>query len=91
MKLLQDNKALHAEEFSNASPYIIMFGPDKCGSTNKVHFIFRHKNPITGEYEEKHLAAPPKPSIEKLTNLYTLIVKYVFYVLYALPIVDYVI
>ena len=36
MKLLQDSKALHAEEFSNASPYIIMFGPDKCGSTNKV-------------------------------------------------------
>ena len=42
MKLLQDNKALHAEEFSNASPYIIMFGPDKCGATNKVtcwHFL----------------------------------------------------
>lgn len=37
MKLLQDNKALHAEEFSNASPYVIMFGPDKCGATNKVH------------------------------------------------------
>jgi calnexin len=36
MKLLQDNKALHAEEFSNSSPYIIMFGPDKCGATNKV-------------------------------------------------------
>lgn len=36
MKLLQDNKALHAEEFSNASPYVIMFGPDKCGATNKV-------------------------------------------------------
>ena len=36
MKLLQDNKALHATEFSNASPYIIMFGPDKCGTTNKV-------------------------------------------------------
>ena len=36
MKLLQDNSALHAEEFSNASPYIVMFGPDKCGSTNKV-------------------------------------------------------
>ena len=37
MKLLQDNKKLHAEEFSNASPYIIMFGPDKCGATNKVN------------------------------------------------------
>ena len=36
MKLLQENKALHADEFSNASPYIIMFGPDKCGATNKA-------------------------------------------------------
>lgn len=36
MKLLQDNAALKEDEFSNASPYIIMFGPDKCGSTNKV-------------------------------------------------------
>ena len=40
MKLLQDNKKLHADEFSNASPYVIMFGPDKCGATNKVtHFM----------------------------------------------------
>lgn len=36
MKLLKDNKALHREEFSNASPYVIMFGPDRCGTTNKV-------------------------------------------------------
>lgn len=75
MKLLQDNKALHAEEFSNASPYIIMFGPDKCGATNKVHFIFRHKNPKTGEYEEKHLKNPPMARITKTSSLYTLIVK----------------
>ncbi|KAF2187816.1 calreticulin precursor [Zopfia rhizophila CBS 207.26] len=75
MKLLQDNKALHAEEFSNASPYIIMFGPDKCGATNKVHFIFRHKNPKTGEYEEKHLKNPPMARIVKTSTLYTLIVK----------------
>lgn len=39
MKLLQDNKKLHAEEFSNASPYVIMFGPDKCGATNKVRKV----------------------------------------------------
>ena len=93
MKLLQDNKKLHAEEFSNSSPYIIMFGPDKCGATNKVcigivitfghkandssqvHFIFRHKNPKTGEYEEKHLTTAPMARIEKKTSLYTLIVK----------------
>lgn len=36
MKLLKENKALQQEEFSNASPYVIMFGPDKCGTTNKV-------------------------------------------------------
>ncbi|KAI1617345.1 calnexin [Exophiala viscosa] len=75
MKLLQENKELHAEEFSNASPYVIMFGPDKCGSTNKVHFIFKHKNPKTGEYEEKHLKTPPQAKNDKLTHLYTLIVK----------------
>ena len=40
-----------------------------------MHFIFRHKNPITGEYEEKHLNSPPTPSIEKKTKLYTLVVK----------------
>ena len=46
MKLLQDNTALHAEEFSNASPYIIMFGPDKCGATNKVCGVFTLVQPI---------------------------------------------
>ncbi|KAI9792524.1 MAG: hypothetical protein M1816_002044 [Peltula sp. TS41687] len=75
LKLLQDSEALHAEEFSNASPYVIMFGPDKCGSTNKVHFIFKHKNPKTGEYEEKHLKSPPMARITKTTALYTLIVR----------------
>ena len=43
----------------------------------QVHFIFRHKNPKSGEYEEKHLKSPPTPSIEKNTILYTLVVKYV--------------
>jgi calnexin len=51
-----------------------MFGPDKCGHTNKVHFIFNHKNPKTGEYEEKHLTTPPTAKIAKTTELYTLIV-----------------
>ncbi|EFY90279.1 hypothetical protein J3458_003059 [Metarhizium acridum] len=74
MKLLRDNKALHQEEFSNTTPYVIMFGPDKCGHTNKVHFIFNHKNPKTGEYEEKHLSSPPTAKIVKTTELYTLIV-----------------
>lgn len=41
IKLLKENADLHAEEFSNASPYVIMFGPDKCGATNKVNMFSR--------------------------------------------------
>jgi len=63
------------KKYNDKTPYVIMFGPDKCGSTNKVHFIFRHKNPITGEYQEKHLESPPQAKIEKTTVLYTLIVR----------------
>lgn len=51
LKLLSaGDDAIHAEEFSDKTPYTIMFGPDRCGATNKVHFIFRHKNPLTGEF-----------------------------------------
>ena len=39
-----------------------------------MHFIFKHKNPKTGEYEEKHLTSPPLARIEKKTSLYTLII-----------------
>ncbi|KAM0260367.1 hypothetical protein ACHAQJ_002768 [Trichoderma viride] len=74
LKLLRDNKALHQEEFSNATPYVIMFGPDKCGHNNRVHFIVNHKNPKTGEYEEKHLNSAPAVNIVKTSELYTLIV-----------------
>lgn len=63
------------EEYTDKTPFTIMFGPDKCGTTNKVHFIFRHKNPVTGEWEEKHLKNPPLPKITKTTALYTLIVR----------------
>lgn len=76
LKLLtQSPKGIQAAEYSDKTPYTIMFGPDKCGMTNKVHFIFRHKNPKTGEYEEKHLKTPPSAKIVKTSTLYTLVVK----------------
>lgn len=53
-----------------------MFGPDKCGEDYKLHFIFRHKNPKTGEYEEKHAKKPDADLrtyyTDKKTHLYTL-------------------
>ncbi|WVQ79488.1 hypothetical protein IAT38_001587 [Cryptococcus sp. DSM 104549] len=78
IKLLTEDKeggGLRAgEDYTDKTPFTIMFGPDKCGTTNKVHFIFRHRNPVTGEWEEKHLKNPPAPKITKTTALYTLVV-----------------
>ncbi|KAI5069648.1 hypothetical protein GOP47_0015949 [Adiantum capillus-veneris] len=58
-------------QLDNEAPYSIMFGPDKCGSTNKVHFIFRHKHPKTGAYIEHHLKFPPSLINDKLSHVYT--------------------
>ncbi|KAJ3040015.1 hypothetical protein HDV00_011570 [Rhizophlyctis rosea] len=74
LKLLTYDEKFNPEKFSDKTPYTIMFGPDRCASTNKVHFIFRHKNPKTGEFEEKHLKAPLEAVKDKKTNLYTLII-----------------
>ena len=67
--------AWDAKEFDNETPYTIMFGPDKCGSTNKVHFILKHKNPKTGKYVEHHLKFPPSVPYDKLSHVYTAILK----------------
>lgn len=74
VKLLEDGFQTGGEAFQDKTPWVVMFGPDLTCPGTKVHFIFRHKNPKTGEFEEKHLKVPPKPSIEKLTNLYTLVI-----------------
>jgi len=75
LKLLSASEALEADGFKADTPYTIMFGPDKCGDTNKVHFILRHKNPLSGVWEEKHLVTPPIPdTTEKMTHLYTAVV-----------------
>jgi len=74
LKLLTASEALDHDGFKADTPYTVMFGPDKCGDTNKVHFILRHKSPKTGEWEEKHLVSPPVPIVDKAAHLYTAIV-----------------
>ncbi|XP_052078565.1 calnexin-like isoform X1 [Mytilus californianus] len=78
VKLLSMDKQLELKQFQDKTPYTIMFGPDKCGMDHKLHFIFRHKNPKTGEFEEKH-AKKPTANIDsyftdKKTHLYKLVV-----------------
>uniref|UniRef100_A0A673NM56 Calnexin n=1 Tax=Sinocyclocheilus rhinocerous TaxID=307959 RepID=A0A673NM56_9TELE len=77
VKLLSQTPDLDLEEFVDKTPYTIMFGPDKCGEDYKLHFIFRHKNPKTGEFEEKHAKKPDADLrtyyTDKKTHLFTLV------------------
>ncbi|XP_062856937.1 calnexin [Trichomycterus rosablanca] len=77
VKLLSQSPDLNLDEFVDKTPYTIMFGPDKCGEDYKLHFIFRHKNPKTGEFEEKHAKKPESDLrtyyTDKKTHLYTLV------------------
>ncbi|XP_068158311.1 calnexin-like [Drosophila tropicalis] len=65
-------------KFNDKTPYTIMFGPDKCGSSKKIHFIFRHVNPLNGSITEKHCTKPKEHVddifTDKLPHLYQLIV-----------------
>ncbi|XP_034950015.1 calnexin [Chelonus insularis] len=80
LKLLtQDPQHMDLKKFHDKTPYTIMFGPDKCGNDHKLHFIFRHKNPMNGSIEEKH-CKKPKERLEdffkdKIPHLYTLIIR----------------
>ncbi|XP_016952796.1 calnexin isoform X1 [Drosophila biarmipes] len=80
LKLLsagKDTEQLKA--FNDKTPYTIMFGPDKCGNDVKMHFIFRHVNPINGTITEKHCNKPKnrleEPFKDKLPHLYQLVVR----------------
>lgn len=78
VKLLSHTKNLDLKNFHDKTPYTIMFGPDKCGEDYKLHFIFQHKNPKTGKFEEKHAkkttADLKGPYTDKAFHVYTLVV-----------------
>ncbi len=58
-----------------SSPYSIMFGPDRCGTTDRIHLIFQHLNRTTGKVEERHLVNAPEIKKTQLTTLYGLILR----------------
>lgn len=61
--------------FSDSTPFVLMFGPDKCGQDDKLHLIFQHKNPVSGVYEEKHMMEAPRIKTDKITHLYTAVIR----------------
>jgi len=65
-------------EFNGDSEYHLMFGPDQCGHTKKVHIIFGYKG------ENLLWKKEPRYPDDKLTHVYTVVVKadntYKFYI-----------
>lgn len=79
IKLLSSGKeTTELKQFQDKTPYSIMFGPDKCGNDIKLHFIFRHVNPINGTISEKHCKKPKErleePFKDKEPHLYQLVI-----------------
>ncbi|OWA53125.1 Calnexin [Hypsibius exemplaris] len=79
VKLLQKDSLNNLADLNDKTPYTIMFGPDKCGKEAHLRFIFQHKHPKTGVFQEKHWKEPSSLKIEELvsskrTHLYTLVI-----------------
>jgi len=58
------------EEMTGDSEYAVMFGPDQCGSTKRVHAILSYNGENLLRKEDVRLNV-----YDKLTHLYTFIVK----------------
>jgi len=57
------------EDFNGDTKYNIMFGPDQCGSSKRVHVIFNYN-------DKNHLVKREiKPKTDQLTHIYTLVVR----------------
>ncbi|XP_061103991.1 calnexin [Conger conger] len=76
IKLLSHSSQLRLSHFNNATPYSIMFGPDKCGSSYKLHLIVCDGDPLTGLHQERHVRQPDTDLKEYFSDqqphLYTL-------------------
>jgi len=75
VKVYESSTSFNLHQVNPNTPYAIMFGPDRCGATDKVHFIIRWRNPVTGNVEEKHASKTPSAKSDKLSHLYTLIIR----------------
>lgn len=64
IKLLRDG-AIKLEKLNNESPYTIMFGPDKCGTDSRLHFILKYMNPVSKMWTEHHYDGHIKPKIDR--------------------------
>ncbi|KAJ8015773.1 hypothetical protein DPEC_G00029630 [Dallia pectoralis] len=76
IKLLTQTNELRLSQFSESTPYSVMFGPDKCGKVHRLHLIIRVTDPSNGRYRDTPAPQPDKDLASYFTDrqshLYTL-------------------
>ncbi|KAH3672738.1 hypothetical protein WICMUC_004144 [Wickerhamomyces mucosus] len=75
LKLLNAGSIDDNNEFDSDTPYQVMFGPDRCGSNDQIHFIVRRFDKDVEKVIEKHLKFPPRSIRSNISTLYTLIIE----------------
>lgn len=65
--------AYDPEQFNDALQYEVMFGPDICGSENKVSFIYSKH--LDTKREQCQLQGKPMAHKDELLTLYTLVIR----------------
>lgn len=58
IKLLTQTHLLRLSQFSESTPYSVMFGPDKCGTSHRLHLIVRVTDSSNGRNQEIHAPQP---------------------------------
>ena len=76
VKLPRSSPTFSMAKLRDDDGYSIMFGPDKCGMQQKIHFIIQHQSPVTGAWEEKHYNETVSFPLDKKTHLYTLSIQH---------------
>ncbi|XP_036825535.1 calnexin, partial [Oncorhynchus mykiss] len=67
IKLLTQTHLLRLSQFSESTPYSVMFGPDKCGTSHRLHLIVRVTDSSNGRNQEIHAPQP----VDDLTVYFT--------------------
>lgn len=60
---------------TNETTYALMFGPDRCSQSKKVHFILNEFDRSPYKFKQFVAPNPPIPFDDTMTHLYTLVIR----------------